>query len=298
LLKPENKAQLVALLTYHVAPGNYTFDDFSKGGTVQPLKSVEGHDLNIVRACTNRKCSMSKLDINPTGKPQPQQYEATVQRPTDVLASNGVIHVINHVLTSEGKPPSPSPSGNNHLWFRGFTGGSFDVYQCGEVDAGSRMPAKIFDPSNANALQAYKDITIALFGVFGIFGENSITKLELGRCVDKNYTRLTCGTDKPYPCQKVDWAPEQLMDGICEQNCLCNYKNLNKTSSLPECKDVPDDPKAGKWCSLCGPKVNKPFEVLTYSCASRGFGPGHCPPPDPATPVKDWVQVLKDLLAL
>ena len=36
-------------------------------------------------------------------------------------------------------------------------------YTCGEVDAGPRMPDDIFDPSNAVALQAYANATIALF---------------------------------------------------------------------------------------------------------------------------------------
>lgn len=26
--------------------------------------------------------------------------------------------------------------------------------------------------------------------------------------------------------------------------------------TFPACKDTPDSPLAGKWCSLCGPKYN------------------------------------------
>ena len=34
--------------------------------------------------------------------------------------------------------------------------------------------------------------------------------------------------------------------GVCRQ-CGCTY---------PSCRDQPDDPAAGKFCSLCGPKYN------------------------------------------
>ena len=265
LLKPKNKAKLVDILTFHVVAGDIHAKDILDG---ERLKTVEG--MYIMAAVNSSGVFLNNAKVTTA----------------DVNASNGVVHIIDAVL-EEWNPVPPAPEGNS-LWFRGFTNGGYGTYQCGEVDASSRMPANIFEPSNAAALKAYKDITIALFGVFEL-GENSITKLELGRCAEKNYTRLSCITSGRYrTCRKVIWAPDQLMDGICQKNCMCDY---------PKCKDVPDDPKAGKWCSLCGPKVNKPFEVLTYTCESRGLGPGHCPGPDPMTPIKDWLQVLKDLLS-
>lgn len=39
----------------------------------------------------------------------------------------------------------------------------------------------------------------------------------------------------------------QLMGAICQKQCDCTY---------PQCKDVPDQPLRGTWCSLCGPKYN------------------------------------------
>merc|ERR1711865_138989 len=42
LLKPENKAQLVDILTYHVAPGDIKFADFKDG---EMLKTVEGKNV-------------------------------------------------------------------------------------------------------------------------------------------------------------------------------------------------------------------------------------------------------------
>ena len=70
--------------------------------------------------------------------------------------------------------------------------------------------------------------------------------------------------------RKVDWAPLKLMDGICAEQCKCNFRNgkLNGSIGLPPCKDEPDDPAAGKWCSLCGPKYNQPIGITEYICTS------------------------------
>jgi len=261
LLLPKNKAKLVDILTFHVVSGSILAADILDG---ERIKTVEGQYITAA--------------VNSSGVFLNNAQVTTA----NVNASNGIVHIIDAVLQEW----TPTPPKGKSLWFRGYTNGGLGTYQCGEVDASSRMPADIFEPSNAGALQAYKDITIALFGVFEL-GENSITGLELGRCAEKNYTKLTCIVGGRYrTCRKVIWAPDQLMDGICKTNCMCNY---------PKCKDVPDDPKAGKWCSLCGPKVNKPFEVLTYRCG--GHIRNACPGPGPKTPLKDWLQVLKDLLS-
>lgn len=79
LLKPENKAQLVDILTYHVVPGRYTSADLTDGMT---LKTVEGKTLTI------KKDASGKIWINGT---------AMVETP-DVISSNGVTFVIDSVL--------------------------------------------------------------------------------------------------------------------------------------------------------------------------------------------------------
>ncbi len=81
LLKPENKAQLVAILTYHVVPGRLMASDVVKA---HELKTVEGQPLEV-------KTSSGAVMID----------NATVTA-TDIAASNGVIHVIDHVVL----PPS------------------------------------------------------------------------------------------------------------------------------------------------------------------------------------------------
>ncbi|MBC7766421.1 fasciclin domain-containing protein [Arenimonas sp.] len=79
LLKPENKATLVKILTYHVVAGRYTAADLKDGMT---LKSVEGENLMI------KKDTSGKITINGT---------AMVET-ADVISSNGVTFVIDTVL--------------------------------------------------------------------------------------------------------------------------------------------------------------------------------------------------------
>lgn len=79
LLKPENKAQLADILTYHVVAGRYTSADLHDG---QVLTTVEGKTLTI------GKTADGKISINGT---------AMVETP-DVISSNGVTFVIDSVL--------------------------------------------------------------------------------------------------------------------------------------------------------------------------------------------------------
>ena len=76
LLKPENKAKLTAILTYHVLAGKIMAADVK---TSNP-KTVNGKELAI-------KVDAGKVTVG----------GADVVK-TDILASNGVIHVIDTVL--------------------------------------------------------------------------------------------------------------------------------------------------------------------------------------------------------
>jgi hypothetical protein len=64
----------------------------------------------------------------------------------DLVASDGVLHTVSGVL---------EPLGLNHLYFRYITGEA----NCGQVDAGSRMPSNIFDAENAAALQEVSQLS-------------------------------------------------------------------------------------------------------------------------------------------
>jgi uncharacterized surface protein with fasciclin (FAS1) repeats len=77
LLKPENKGQLVKILTYHVVPGKFMATDVTK---LNSAKTVQGESLTI-------KTSEGKVMVN----------NAQVLK-TDIPASNGVIHVIDTVV--------------------------------------------------------------------------------------------------------------------------------------------------------------------------------------------------------
>ena len=77
LLKPENKDQLVAILTYHVVAGKVMSTDIT--GNMEPV-TVNGSTINIT-------LNNGKVMIN----------DATVIS-ADVDTENGVIHVIDTVL--------------------------------------------------------------------------------------------------------------------------------------------------------------------------------------------------------
>ena len=73
LLKPENKDQLVAFLSYHVVPAKVISSDLSSG---QKAKTVQGKDIKV-------KIDNSGVMVN----------DANVVV-ADVVASNGVVHVV------------------------------------------------------------------------------------------------------------------------------------------------------------------------------------------------------------
>ena len=78
LVKPENKATLTDILTYHVVAGKYKSSDLTDGLV---LTTVEGKKLTFTRVG-------GKLMINGS---------ASVET-ADVISSNGVTHVIDTVL--------------------------------------------------------------------------------------------------------------------------------------------------------------------------------------------------------
>jgi len=77
LLKPENKAKLAAILTYHVVPGAVTAEQVTK---MDEAETVNGAMVKI-------SSEDGEVMIN----------DARVVTP-DIMASNGVIHVIDKVI--------------------------------------------------------------------------------------------------------------------------------------------------------------------------------------------------------
>lgn len=90
LLKPENKSQLVGVLTYHVIPGKMDFDALTKaiaaGKGKASFKTVQGAELTFMM---NGKRNITVKDA----KGQIANISTY-----DVYQSNGVIHVIDRVL--------------------------------------------------------------------------------------------------------------------------------------------------------------------------------------------------------
>lgn len=80
LLKPENKAKLTAILTYHVVPGKVMAKDVVK---LSEAKTVQGSTVDI-------KASDAGVKVD----------NANVVK-TDIVCSNGVIHVIDAVILPE-----------------------------------------------------------------------------------------------------------------------------------------------------------------------------------------------------
>lgn len=83
LLKPENKAKLAAILTYHVVPGEVKAADVVK---VKSAKTVQGQEVTVKVDGTTVMIDGAKVVK------------------TDIDCTNGVIHVIDSViLPKEGK---------------------------------------------------------------------------------------------------------------------------------------------------------------------------------------------------
>jgi len=89
LLKPENKAQLDKILTYHVVPGKLDakelMNDVKMGNGKAMLKTVEGDNLTV----TDKG---GKLMVADTAG-----HAATITI-ADIDQSNGMVHVIDKVL--------------------------------------------------------------------------------------------------------------------------------------------------------------------------------------------------------
>ena len=77
LLRPQNKDKLTAILTYHVVPGQVMAGDVVK---LQSAETVNGKSVSI-------SASASGVRINTSHVVK-----------TDIMTSNGVIHVIDEVL--------------------------------------------------------------------------------------------------------------------------------------------------------------------------------------------------------
>ena len=90
LVKPENKATLTKILTYHVVPGKMTATALMKavkdGDGTATLKTAAGAELTV------RRAGPGKLSVTDA------KGDVATITIADVLQSNGVIHVVDTVL--------------------------------------------------------------------------------------------------------------------------------------------------------------------------------------------------------
>ena len=93
LLKPENKQQLIAILTYHVVPGQVTAEQVT---SLRGAKSLNGQRIDIAAAD-----GIVQID------------SANVVK-ADIMTSNGIIHVIDSVIlpAMDNIPTTAEKAGN------------------------------------------------------------------------------------------------------------------------------------------------------------------------------------------
>ena len=89
LVKPENKAILTSILTYHVVAGKFgskeLMDKMKANGGMVKLKTVQGEELTVMQKGKGLEIKDSKGGV----------AMVTIK---DVYQKNGVIHVIDKVL--------------------------------------------------------------------------------------------------------------------------------------------------------------------------------------------------------
>lgn len=98
LMKPENKAQLVDVLTYHVLPEQVLSHQLR---SFQRVKTVEGQNVHIY------KDARRGVRVTPDG------HDFKNVKVADNVASNGVVHIIDGVLippSAPTPPPTPAPT--------------------------------------------------------------------------------------------------------------------------------------------------------------------------------------------
>lgn len=88
LLKPENKDQLVSVLTYHVVPGIVKAADVVK---LDAAASVQGSTIDVT------------VEKDAAGAITGVMVDKANVTATDIIASNGVIHVIDAVILPQSK---------------------------------------------------------------------------------------------------------------------------------------------------------------------------------------------------
>ena len=270
LERPENRAQLDAVLTYHVVPGEFRAKDLKNE---QVLTTLNGNYSLTVRL-DGETGQVGICEKHHQGSWQTVCPKVVTP---DMEASNGVVHIIDGVLLPGGPPP-PAPFVGTctkaSCYFAATTPGGLGACPdyCAEVDAAPRMPASIWNDTVAVA--NYIKLTMEFYYLFPDTTECKkatgprYETLVQGRCGAQNVNKKG-NVDGDFRAYRVPagnetaaWTQPELMEAICSggdpkfgPGCGCDY---------PHCPDEPDEPARHHYCSLCGPKFNAPIEISRF----------------------------------
>lgn len=181
---------------------------------------------------------------------------------TPIVASNGVVVVIDGVLRPAWLPPAkapirPAPPANNEPFvFRAVNDARQD---CGQVDAASSVPSAIYD--DEGKLKRYIELTIQHFSM------PDGLQLELGTCAEAGFTTV----EARRPPETITWTTGDLFTYYCAADCGC---------VIGFCPEVPPPDKP--ICAICNGVLNRPREV-------KFFIHGATPPPPPPPDIFDFV---------
>ena len=161
----------------------------------------------------------------------------------------GVVDIATKLAAAElAQHVEVDADGSNHLFLHATD--NILEPRCGQVDAALYMPPSIFEPTAALSLAAYVESTILLYNN----PNPSASPLALGRCAEIGYIGPSAGI-----VQGISWrgrgAPGDnggLMGQVCAERCQCSFQGTGP-EDLPFCRDEPDQPALGRFCSLCGP---------------------------------------------
>ena len=227
---------------------------------------------------------------------------------TPIVASNGVVVVIDGILLPAWLPPAqtpinPSPPANNEpLVFRAVNpacasnrvgccgadpmrGADCDFFRvCGQVDAASSVPPAIYE--DEGKLKRFIDLTLQEFTMPGGL------KLELGSCAEAGYTTLDpyqnkstvqIGAHLHSEPVTVAWDNDNgvLFDYYCAADSCEQHDDTRGDDTcgcgcaIGLCPEVPPPDKP--ICAICNGVLNRPRVIEFFV---RGSTPPPPPPPD------------------
>ena len=163
------------------------------------------------------------------------------------LMTGGVDIATKLVAAELAEAVEVDADGNNHLFFHATD--NILEPRCGQVDAALYMPASIFEPTATLSLAVYVEAVTRLYNN----PNPSASPLALGSCADIGYNGPSAS--RVTTSWRGRGAPGDdggLMGQVCAERCQCSFQGSGP-EDLPFCRDEPDQPALGRFCSLCGP---------------------------------------------